>query len=110
MSLCFSKRIVQGGLTVQALWFMRAAAPSLLLGVKCHLSQFQGWSSPFTVERKRECKAPLLNATLSSQRRSSWTPGRGSTCPESPCMGQSQSQDPGALYQAGCLSTASHCL
>ena len=66
MPLCFSTRIVQGGLTVQASWLMRVAAPSLLLGVKGHLSQFQGWSSPLTVEHKRECKGPLLNSTLSS--------------------------------------------
>ena len=75
---------------------MRAAAPSPpCWGIKRHLSKFQGWSSPLTVELKRECKGPLLSPTLSSQRRSSWTPGRGRTCPESLCVWQSWSQDPG---------------
>ena len=70
MPLCISKRTAQGGLTWGAhcprLVVIRVATPSLLLGVKCHLSQFQGWSSPLTVELKRECKAPLLSPTLSS--------------------------------------------
>ena len=56
MPVCVSKRTAQGGLTWGAhcprLVVIRVATPSLLLGVKCHLSQFQGWSSPLTVALK----------------------------------------------------------
>ena len=54
------------GLTVQACGSWGRLLHPSCWGVKCHLSQFQDWSYPLTVELKRECKGPLLSPTLSS--------------------------------------------
>ena len=46
---------------------------------------------------KSQAQMSEICLVFSSQRRSRWTPGRGRTCPESPCVCQSRSQDPGVL-------------